>query len=345
MTYHPKMSVPRDRRPACRVAVAVALATPVHLLSTAILALGIWLLWPGHGVWFGVLGLVCVLLAATLVLRPLRPMRHRLPHGTALDLRRSAATAELLRRVAAEVGSPVPQRCVVTATYAAATRTSIHRHTLEVGAPLWLALDTEERVALLARTLAPDGAARWRVDDYVAVAIGTLARWQDLLTPMPAPDPQSVYDPVIVATEAGVMHGRAEYRLGVDAVWVLLSPLRLVAAGYRRLLEAAASPMRRAATDRVEQVAAAAAGVAALDGLQRALRQGEVVASVLQHATRTGTDLQTALVERTARLYADQLIPASPAAVEVDLEEWARIDQEWAPSVDEQFAELRSAYR
>ena len=340
------MGTPQGTRPRVRTTLAVVLATPVHLVSIAILALGVWLLWPGHGVWFGLLGAVCLLLTASLVLPARTPRRRRPPEGTVLDLRRSAATVELLGKVAGAVGGRVPARCVITSTYGAVSRMSRHGRALEVGAPLWLALDGEERVALLARVLAPRGSGRSLVDAHVSRALWTLDRWQEIFTPVRTDDPDSVYDPIIATTNAGVLTGRAESRLGADVVWVLLLPLRLAAAGYERVLRLVAEPLLRAGNERVEHAAAAAAGTGAMAGLERALGDGEVVAALLQRATRTGVDLQTALSERTARVYADQPVStAPPGAVQVDVDEWARIDQEWAPAVDEQFARLRSAYR
>lgn len=340
------MGILRRPRSLPRTALAVVLATPVHLVSLAITALGVWLLWPGHGVWFGLLGIGCLLFAASLVLRPLRLRRRYWPASSVLDLRRSAATVVLLRKITGAVGCSMPSRCVVTATYSARSRLGRHGRTLEVGAPLWLALDSEERVALLARTLAPRGPTRSVIDAYVAGALWSLGRWQDMLSPIRPGDPQAVYDPVIVATEASVITARAEYRLGTDVVTLLLSPLRLLVGGYQRLLGLVAVPLLQARNERVERAAEAAAGTTALAGLQRALGEGEVVAGLLQHATRTGLDLQTALTERTARLYAEQVTSAAqPGSIDVRLEEWAQIDQEWSPAIAEQFAELRSAYR
>jgi hypothetical protein len=217
---------------------------------------------------------------------------------------------------------------------------------LEVGAPLWLALDGEERVALLARALARRGSARSLADAYVARALWTLERWQELLTPVRTEDPDSVFDPIVATADAGVLTGRAESRLGADVVWLLLWPFRLVAAGYRRLLDVVADPLLRARDERAERAAAQAAGETAIAGLDRALADGAVVATVLQRATRTHVDLQTALSERTARISADRTAGAGrPGSVVVDLDDWARMDQEWAPAVSEQFAHVRSAYR
>lgn len=340
------MTSPQGPRSHARTALAVTLATPVHLVSVAILGLGVWLLWPGHGLWSRLLGIACLLMTASLVLPPRTPRRRRAPEGTVVDLRRSAATVALLRQVATAVGGRVPERCVITSTYGAASRMSRHGHTLEVGAPLWLALDGEERVALLARALAPRGSARSLVDGYVSRALGTLDRWQDLFTPVRVEDPDSVYDPIIATTNPEVLTGRAESRLSADIVGLLFWPFHLVTGGYRRLLRLVADPLLQARNERIEQVSLAVAGPTALAALDRALDDGEVVAGVLQRATRTGVDLQTALSERTARVYADRAVTtAQPGSVEVDLDAWIRIDQEWAPAVAEQFARLRSAYR
>lgn len=321
---------------------AVALATPVHLLTVVIGGCGIALLWRGDSLWFKLLGLACLALSVFL---DVRPRRRRPIDPTELDLRRSGATVALLRKVADDVGSPVPSRCLVTAEYGACARLARRGRTLEVGAPLWLALDSEERIALLARTLAPLGRARTRLDGYVASALWTLDRWRDIFTPDPSPDPQAIYDPVIVATEQDVISSRASFRLGVGVVWLVFWPLATLAAGYHRVLAAAAAPLLEDKERRADQAASAAAGATALAGLQRAFGDAEVVAAVLQHATRFGGDLQTAIGERTARLYADQVTTATPGAVQVRLEEWAQIDQEWAPAIDEEFAQLRSAYR
>jgi len=324
----------------------VALATPVHLLSLAILGLGVWLLWPGRGVGSKLLGIVCLLVTAALVLPPWTPRRRRTPAGTAVDLRRSPATAALLGELAATVGGRVPTHVVVSSRYGAGSRMSRHGRTLDVGAPLWLALSGDERVALLAGALAPRGSTRSLVDAFVTRALWTVDRWLEVFTPSRMEDPDSVFDPIIATTNPEVLTGRAESRLSADIVALLLWPFRLVTAGYRRLLHLVAEPLLRAANERVEAAVTAAAGPTAVDGLERALDDGELVAGVLQRATRTGVDLQTALSERTARIYADRAVStAPPGVVEVDLDDWIRIDQEWAPAVAEQFARLRSAYR
>jgi hypothetical protein len=337
----------RDRsRQPFRTALAIVLATPVHVVSVALLALGVWLLWPGHGVWRALLGIACLLVTASLVLRPRTPRRQRAPESSVLDLSRSPATVGLLREVAGAVGGRLPARCLVTSTYGATSRLTRHGRTLEVGAPLWLALGGEERVALLARTLAPRGRARSVVDGYVGRAAWTLGRWREIFSPVRTEDPDSVFDPIIATTNPEVLAGRAEGRLGADIAGLFLLPFRLVTVGYARLLGSVADPVLQARNELVESAVAAAAGTTAVAGLERAGADGELVAGVLQRATRTGVDLQTALSERTARVDADR--PPStdrPGSVEVGVDEWARMDQEWAPAVDEQFARLRSIYR
>lgn len=326
-----------------RTLLALALATPVHLLTLVVAGAGIALVWRGDSLWSRLIGLACLAVAVFLGIPP-RRRRHRL-ETSELDLRRSTATVALLRKVAADVGSPPLSRCVITSEYGARTCLSRRGRTLEVGAPLWLALDNEERIALLARTMAPLGRALTRTDGYVTSALWSLGRWRDLFDPLPAHDPQAVYDPVIVATETQVLSGRAENRILLEIAWLLMWPLRVVVEGYRRLLAAVATPLLCLKDERADRAAAAAAGATAAAGLQRALGDGEVVAAMLQHATRFGGDLQTAISERTARLYADQVTTAPPGTVQVGLEVWAQIDQEWAPAVAEQFAEIRSAYR
>jgi hypothetical protein len=327
----------RATRPLLRRLVAVVLATPVHLVSIGMAALGIWLAWSGTSAWLGV---VVVLLAIMLVWRPLR---------SRLDLRTAPHTDALLRRIAAAVDAPLPRRFMVVRSYSAESRSDVHGRTLCVGAPLWLALDGDERVALLARTLAPRGSARSRSDAYVDHALGTLDRWQRTLTPDATPDPLSVYDPVILTSEAQVITGRAQFRLGLDVAWVLLWPLRAIVGGYRRILAAATAPLREAREQRVDEVTAAVAGPRALAALRRELGNGNAVSALIQRAANTGADMHTAVAERTARIAATDagaLLTTDPdGTVYVRPDSWVLIEQEWQGAVAEQFEQLRSDYR
>jgi hypothetical protein len=317
---------------------ALVLATPVHAGPVALTALGAWLLWSGTSRW---LGIFCLAGAASLLWRP---RRRPDPKDSTLDLVSAPESAELLDAVAAAVDAPTPHRLRISRGFGAEVRRRRRRWTITVGAPLWLGLAPEERIALLARALAPYGLAPGWSEQYVHGALTTLDRFLGWLNPDSPGDPMSVYDPIIIAGSPDTIAGRAANRLGTDIVAVLLLPLHLLCAGYRRLLATAAREMTVAHQRSVDAAVATVAGPAAVERLQRDLAHREAIATLAQRAANTGADMQMAVRQRTVRVVdAAELTPGP--TIRVSPAHWEAIDAEWSTAVNEQFELLRRDLR
>ncbi|QKW19385.1 M48 family metalloprotease [Kitasatospora sp. NA04385] len=161
---------------------AFLLAGLVHLVSLAVLALGVGLLagWPVASWPARVLG--AVVLAVAFVLRPRlgRPER-----SGVLSRQDAPALYELVDRVAAELGAPAVDSIAVTSAFNASFGTyGLRRHRqLAIGLPLWTVLTRQQRVALLGHEIGHcvNGDARRGV--WTGSAVGALAGWHGLTRP------------------------------------------------------------------------------------------------------------------------------------------------------------------
>src|SRR5262245_18099139 len=144
------MAQSRQLRRSMSTPLAILLATPVHLLTLAVAALGVALLWPGTSFYFKLLGVVCLLLAYTR--RP--SLGDAASAGSKVDLRRCPELAAIITEVVSTLDSAAPTRVEVTSKATADMRlTGLHGRHLSIGVALWLALSGPERLALIGHQL------------------------------------------------------------------------------------------------------------------------------------------------------------------------------------------------
>ncbi|WP_405359650.1 M48 family metallopeptidase [Kitasatospora sp. NBC_00085] len=159
---------------------AAAVASLVHLVTTALFGWALWLLVTGST------PLRCLGAAALAVVVLLRPRIGRVPRGESV-LTRSQAPAlyGLADRVAAELGAgPVGVIRVDRSFNAGLAVVGLRRHSvLTLGLPLWEALDEQQRIALLGHELAHQVNGDHRRGLWLNAAIGALAHWYDLARP------------------------------------------------------------------------------------------------------------------------------------------------------------------
>jgi hypothetical protein len=180
---HEEVSRAEPGRPgwdAARVASFV-LALAVHACAPALVAVAGLLLWTNVNVVTVIAAVVLVVLAFFLAPRP-----GRVPRGDAVKRREDApALFALLDRVGAEVGADPVDVVVVTgewnASYGAVGLR--RRHVLELGLPLWDALDGQQRVALLGHEFGHGVNGDSRHGLVVGTALSTLARLYDVTRP------------------------------------------------------------------------------------------------------------------------------------------------------------------
>lgn len=343
------------------------LATLVHLTTATFAALGIVLVWPGSTTWEKCLGALC--LGIAYVLRPRFP---RAASGPGLlDVRDCPETAAMVGEVAALVGSPVPTQLEVSRDLNAhVVLTGLRGRLLSVGAPLWVALGPQERLALLAHELghlANGDALQWR---YVSTAYDTLRRWEEMLG-------QGVRRelPVEFAGFDETASGQASVSVLSDIAAVLLWPVRVMIAGYRRLLEVVAAPItrwqERYADLASARVAGTAAAVASLEvqlavvavhtaANRAAVRREDLGSAIAQRmasfdaaerkAARLAADAGTSRVDDShpptlERLRHVESAERFEAAVHVAPECWARIDAEWSAALAQELKRLGDDYR
>ena len=364
------MSSPGRSGAPLRTAVAVVLATPVHLMTIAVAALGVRLLWPGTPVVAKILGLLCLALAYAL--RP--TLGDRKARGTALDLHRCPQTLALVREVAAAVGTRAPAYVELTTDPRADARLiGMTGRSLTLGTPLWLALTGPERVALLGHELGHLARGDVWVRRYVGGAVQTLRGWEGMLAPY-RPGLEMTPEDQILAASSGsdVQSQSASAGIIGDIVSVLLWPLRVLLAGYRRLVEgnAAGSVLQEAL--HADAAAARAAGTAAAVGLLEVLLALPAIETAANRAVSTRTDIASAVRGRMAAFDAGQrralrnggdapaiadhpptlerlrLLESAPRtapAVEVTSERWAAVDRETTDAVARELKRLADDYR
>jgi hypothetical protein len=126
-----------------------------------------------------------IVIAMALAVRP------RLGKLDKLDDPITAEAAPTLHRLigaaAAQVGSPLPHRVLASSSWNAqsATLGLRRRRVLTIGLPLWVSLDPQERVALLARQLGPYARPGVHSGVMTRMAFGTFATLRDATRPHP----------------------------------------------------------------------------------------------------------------------------------------------------------------
>lgn len=280
------------------------LATLVHVLTLAVAALGVALLWPGTSLFQKIMGVGCLLLAYTL--RP--ALGEAETDGTRLDLKRSPETAALIREVASTLGSAHPTRVEMTSDARADLRlTGLHGSVLSLGVPLWLALTGPERLALLGHQLGHLAHGDLLVRRYVDGAVQTLRRWEGFLAPYRpgfAVDPQ---DQMLTIGSGGDAVGQnAMNGLISDIVSILLWPIRVVVTGYRRAVEMLGAPSRERYALHADAAAVRVAGTDATVALLEVVLALPAVETSANRAVATRCDVAAAITARMAAFDAGQ---------------------------------------
>jgi heat shock protein HtpX len=366
------MSNPDRPGGSALTALAVVLATLVHLLTLAVAGLGVWLLWPGTTIFQKVLGIGCLALAY--VLRP--ALGDRKPAGSPLDLRRCPEMAALVREVSAAVGTHAPGHVELTSNPRADLRlTGLSSATLAIGVPLWLALAGPERVALLGHQAGHLARGDVWVHRYVGGAIQTLRGWEGMLAPYRPRLEMRPEDQILAISSSAndIQAQNASAGILGDIVSIVLWPVRAVIAGYRRLVESLAAPSVRHEAFHADAAAARVAGTDATVGMLEVLLALPAVETSANRAVSTRSDIATAIAERMAafdagqraavrngaageavdavhpptleRLQHVEAAPRTEASVRVTSERWAAVDQELSAAVAKQLKRLADDFR
>lgn len=335
-------------------ALAFALVTPVHLVSVALTAGAIALLVRGAGWWQWLMA--AFLLSIAWTTRP--QLGGKAARGSVLvDPVRAPALAALVADVAQLLGTRPPEELRLDShinAYVAPRR--LRGRQLVLGAPLWVALTPQARVALLGHEIGHLAHGDLLSSRYVGSAYNTLGRWVDLLDPL-----------------------GSELFLHSTPVLVraAMAPPRLVVSAYLRLLDAvnsAASRRQELFADLASAVAAGSDG--AIDSLEVMLTTDAIdVAANRAAVDPTRPDLGNAIAARmdayddrqraaarrggehdrrsidashpptVDRIRLIESVQRSPAGLTLDADRSRLIDKELAPYLDRMFKRLGERYR
>lgn len=331
-------------------AAATVLATIVHLVTLAVAVSGGWLLVEGHGWPLKVVGVLLLAIFAVLLPRPGRAVKG----PGLLSPTDCPATAALVREVAALVGTRIPDRLEIDHDLnASASIVRWRRQVLTVGAPLWVALSPQARVALLAHELGHFAHGDVRQSRYIGFAFAALGRWIDFATPRS-------FD-------------------GSDALAfrIVSWPVRVALSGYATLLDLCAAPSHRRQEVYADLAAVHAAGTAgavdlletllAVTGLSVTVNRVSILpdrpplapaiadymsgydVAARAVARRRGDDSEARIDDThpptTERLRLVESVAHADAAVVLTPERQRALDREWARAVDAQLRRLSDRYR
>jgi len=173
-------SAHRTARASISLALAYALATLVHSLSLALLALGVWVLWRPWTNLFAVIGAFAAVLLAWAV----RPKLSQPPeHVVSRD---EAPTLYLLAdRLAGAMRTDPPHGIAISADFNASYgRYGWRRRPyVELGLPLLLVLEPRQRAAVLAHELSHGANGDPMRSLYLHQAVDTVATWSAVIRP------------------------------------------------------------------------------------------------------------------------------------------------------------------
>ncbi|KRB74091.1 hypothetical protein ASE01_19070 [Nocardioides sp. Root190] len=334
-------------RRSLALALVVALVTPVHLLSVALLLGAGALLVRGDGWWQWSIAAFLLLLAW--VTRP--HLVHRMdPDVLWVDPADAPTLVALVEEVSALAGCRPPARIGVDADLNASVGPlGIRSRRLVLGAPLWVALGPQERVALLGHEIGHIAHGDLLGGQYVGGACRTLDHWVHLMAP-------DEWDSLVVHA--------------------VFAPPRWLVQGYLRLLLALNSTASRRQELHADVASALTGGTAAaVSGLEMLLITDGIDVAANRAAIARDVDLATAIRERvtafgaaqrasareqgredrrsidathpptTDRLRLLESIEPSPAAVVLDGDRNRRIDAEISRHLEKAFRELGEHYR
>lgn len=158
---------------ALRMLSVLVVSVPYLLAAT-----GVWLLWVGFPH-------ILVMVVAALLLWLayfLRPHRLSLPEG-ALERRDLPELFGVLDAISERLNAPDISHVLIDDGFNATVESTRNARLLTLGAPLWLALSSEERVALLAHEMAHLVNNDARRKGALGQALDQLERWSYLLAP------------------------------------------------------------------------------------------------------------------------------------------------------------------
>lgn len=324
--------------------LATLLALPVHLVTVALLLVGGWLLLDGDTWLLRILGVVCLL--AGVVTRP--RLFGRPQHVVRLERTEAPELFGLLGELATEVGTTSPDEVLVVPDYNAfASRVGVRRRALGIGAPLWVAADTQTRTFILGHELGHFAHGDLTETLMVGGALQTLGHWRDIATP----GDESLFD---LAT----------------------APIRGLLSGYALTVYFLAAPSHRRSELLADLAAARGVGTSAgirameftlaVDALEVAANRAAVhpdrpdMAEALRTAGRRSEEMRAGdrARGRAEHTRIDQSHPvtserlrllesrsATPAAVVVTEDRMHRLDVELEPHLEAALKRLGEAYR
>jgi Zn-dependent protease with chaperone function len=258
--------------------------------------------------------------APLIVVIALWPRFDRLDRYATVLSRATAPTLfQLVDRVAATVGAPVPDVIAVDGRLAAdAGRQGLRsRRTLLLGMPLWLALDEAQRAALLAHLLGhfidrdPRRGALGPIEYSLYRAVTVLQPTRSrMLDPMRDPDTIAAR---VGGSGQGVTVTPPPQGLLVVASELIWTPIGKVLGGgvmmVRLALVAAAQPMSYHAAYFADALGARVGGTAAMTGVIHLLTRGEGLLTRFAAHIRAGGD-----PGGWQRIAADEFAPAGDSA-------------------------------
>lgn len=347
-----------DRRLVDRVAdggrfslsrlTALALATPVHLVSVSLLAGATFVLVRGEGFWAWLVAAFLLLLAW--VTRP-RLYFTASPDTIPVTPDSAPQLTALVGEVCDLAGARRPARIAFDHDFNAYVGPlGFHRRHLVLGAPLWAALPPQERVALLGHEIGHLAHGDLLSGQYIGGAYRTLVEWIELLRP-------DAWDSIVIHAlfapprwlvssylrALGLMNSTASRRqeLYADLTGALAAGTSAAASDHEIALiwDALDVVANRAAMDpaRPDIAEAIAARAAAYDAGQRAAaRRAGAEDRRRTDASHPPTIDRLRLVES---------VETSPAAVVLTAERSERIDRELAPVLEKAFKRLGDDYR
>lgn len=329
-------------------AAGYALATPVHLVSLALVGGAVVVLVRGEGVWAWLLAAFLLLLAW--VTRPRFSVRAN-PDTIKVDPARAPELVALVDEVCRLAGAKPPAEIRFDHDFNAyVAPLGLHQRHLVLGAPLWAALGPQERVALLGHEVGHLAHGDVLSSQYVGGAHDTLLAWVELLHPE---EWDSLVAHVVFAPPRWLVRGylnlfvlanatsRRRQELYADLTGVLAAGTEAAVSDHEVSLLADAVDVvaNRAAMDpaRPDIAEAITARMAAYDANQRA------AARRAGAEDRRRTDASHPPTVDRLRLV--ESVEPSAAAVVLTAERSERIDRELAPVLEQAFKRVGDLYR
>jgi heat shock protein HtpX len=202
----------------------------------------------------------------------------------------------LVDRVAAAVGTPVPDLIVASSAYTAeAGRRGLRgRRVLVLGMPLWQGLTEAQQIALVAHHLGHFAGHDPRAGRLIGPVEASLVRLATVLRPTRSRMLEPIRDPTVVAAVAGSYRGSIVSQNGLlvvvsELIWAAIAnTLRAFVTLTRLALIVAVQPMSHRAAYLADELGARAAGTAAMVEVLDLLLLKTLVLTRLNAAARVG---------------------------------------------------------